>query len=218
VTLGKIKSRLRREMAANPKKAALLGLVTVVALYFWGPLIWGWLNQGEKNPVAAVPTTPASDIGQFAAVPANLSTDAPQKASTPSREQILQWMHDDPRMATAPPRTKARDPFEDPKSEAANVKTEKKVKPPPPITPAAAGLVLTSTIIGPKRSIAQISGRTYVVGQTIEINKDKEAVRAAFRLEEIHSRRAILESRGIRFELTIPGADKSGKIEFLNRD
>ncbi len=116
---------------------------------------------------------------------------------------------------TAPPLTKTRDPFESPKIETSEAKTaEKSQSKPPAITPAAAGLVLTSTIIGPQRRIAQISGKTYAVGQTIEVAKDKEVLGIAFKLVEVHPRRAVLEADGQRFELTIPEPGKSGKIEF----
>ncbi len=74
-------------------------------------------------------------------------------------------------------------------------KAEDKIKPKPPVvTPAAAGLVLTSTIIGPQRRVVQISGKTYAVGQTIEVAKEKESLRAAFKLIEVHPRRAVLEA------------------------
>jgi len=121
-------------------------------------------------------------------------------------------------MMTAPPLTITRDPFEPPRTEVAESKAEveDKSRPKPPtITPSAAGLVLTSTIIGPQRRIAQISGKTYVVGQAIEAVKDKETLGVAFKLVEVHPRRAILEADGQRFELTIPEPDKSSKIEFL---
>jgi hypothetical protein len=217
VNLGRMSKRLRREMAENPKKAALLGLVTVVALYFWGPLVFGWLNRGENLPIATIPMAPESEIGQPSAPPSNLAIDANPKTPPPSWKQILQWMHDDQRMAAALPWTGARDPFEDPKSDVVNAKIKKRSEPPAPITPTTAGLALTSTAIGPNRSVAQINGRIYTVGQLIEIGKEKGAVRAAFKIKEIHSTHAVLESGGIRYNLTIPGQEKSGKIEFLNR-
>ena len=76
---------------------------------------------------------------------------------------------------TAPTLTKTRDPFEPAKIEVAQTKPVEPSKPKlPAITPAAAGLVLTSTIIGPQRRVAQISGKTYAVGQTIAVLKEKK--------------------------------------------
>jgi len=109
-----------------------------------------------------------------------------------------------------------RDPFESPPTEEAEGKAEDKIKAKSPVvTPVAAGLVLTSTIIGPQRRVVQISGKTYAVGQMIEVAKEKESVHATFRLIEVHPRRAVLEAGGERFELTIPEPGKSGKMEFL---
>ena len=107
-------------------------------------------------------------------------------------------MHDDPRTMTAPTLTKTRDPFEPPKIDVAETKPVEPPKPKPPaITPAAAGLVLTSTIVGPQRRIAQISGKIYAVGQTIDPpkeKKEKEPGGPAFKLVEVQPRRAVLEA------------------------
>ena len=117
---------------------------------------------------------------------------------------------------TAPLLTKMRDPFEPSTIEAADTKAQEQSKlKPPAITPAAAGLVLTSTIIGPQRRVAQIDGKTYTVGQTIEVAQEKAALGVEFKLIEVHSRRAVLEADGQRFELMIPEPGKSNKIEFL---
>lgn len=116
----------------------------------------------------------------------------------------------------APVMTQTRDPFEAPQAELAQRSVEAKQDAKlPTVTPAAAGLVLTSTIIGPQRRVVQISGKTYSVGQSIEVAKEKESLHATFKLVEVHSRRAVLESAGERFELTIPEPGKSGKIELL---
>ena len=221
MNLAKTGRQLRREASANPKKAAFLGLAVLAAAYFWTPLVWGWIGKNDKNAPGAVAPSGATPVAA-ALVPAAMpDAKATPKDAGPDRlpwPQIVQQMHDDPRMMTAPPLTITRDPFEPPRTEVAESKAEveDKSRPKPPtITPSAAGLVLTSTIIGPQRRIAQISGKTYVVGQAIEAVKDKETLGVAFKLVEVHPRRAILEADGQRFELTIPEPDKSSKIEFL---
>ena len=55
MNLNKLARQLRREAMANPKKAAVLGLLLLVALYFWGPLVWGRVagdGASEKPPAA----------------------------------------------------------------------------------------------------------------------------------------------------------------------
>ena len=51
--LDKLAKRLGRDLAANPKKAAALGVMALVALYFRAPLVWGWFSQGERKGAGA---------------------------------------------------------------------------------------------------------------------------------------------------------------------
>ena len=214
MSLSKLGKKLRREAVTNPKKAALLGLVIVVALYFWAPLIRGWI-VGSKTATEA--TTDAAAVIVAAAVPPAAGAPAATGKSVPvlpSWQKLVQWMHEDPRTMTAPMLTQTRDPFEVAKNEETKVEEKAEVKP-PTITPTAAGLVLTSTIVGPQRRVVQINGDTYTVGQTIQVVKDKDSLRTKFKVVEIHPRRAVLEADGERFELTIPEPNKAGKIEFV---
>ena len=225
MNLVKLGKKLRREAAASPKKAILLGLAAVVAIYFWMPLVWGWIGKSDSNvattaaPAGATPMVAATGP---AAAPIAPPAAKPSEPDRPCWQQIIRWMHDDPRTMTAPTLTKTRDPFESPKIEVAETKSVEPPKPKPvAITPAAAGLVLTSTIIGPQRRVAQISGKIYAVGQTIEVRKekkDKDAGGPAFKLIEVQPRRAVLEADGQRFELLIPEPGKSGKIELLGAE
>jgi hypothetical protein len=82
-------------------------------------------------------------------------------------------------------------------------------------SPTAAGLVLTSTIIGRQRRVAQINGSTYAVGETIAVAADgtNDAANAAIRLVDVQPRRAVLEAKGQRFELSIPEPVRPGKAD-----
>ena len=44
MSLERFAKRLRREVIANPKKAAILGIMLLVAIYFWTPLVMGWMG------------------------------------------------------------------------------------------------------------------------------------------------------------------------------
>jgi hypothetical protein len=214
VKLGKLGKQLRREAGANPKKAAFLGIAALVAVYFWAPLMWKWIGKSNPEPPAVAGVV--ADTAPAAATPA---ADVSAKATAPDRaswKQLIQWMHNDPRTMTALPLTNIRDPFESPAIAMAEPAILDPSRPKPPsITPTAAGLVLTSTIIGPQRRIAQINGKIYVVGQMIDAVNEKEGVGAAFRLVEVDPRRAVLESGGQRFDLSIPEPGKSSKIQLL---
>jgi hypothetical protein len=211
VKLGKLGKKLKREAIANPKKAAVLGLVTLVALYFWVPLVLGWTKNDSP---AAPPDAVAATSAETAAMPGAMPTSEPNVAR-PSWQQVAEWMRNDPRTKPAPPLQLARDPFESAKSAAETVETEAAVETAaaPALTPEAVGLVLTGTIIGPNSRLAQIGGKPYSVGQMIEASKDKALGAAAFKLIEVQPRRAVLQLGTQRFELTMPQPGDSEKIE-----
>ena len=59
VKLHKLAKQARRDLLANPKKAAILGLMLLVALYFWGPLLWKWFapaggKKGSKDQAGLI--------------------------------------------------------------------------------------------------------------------------------------------------------------------
>ncbi len=208
--LSKLAKRMRREAAANPKKAALLGVLIAVSFYFWIPLIRGWTaGDDQKSRAAANDQGPAE-----AAKPASPSPSAEKGEPRPNWKQLAQWMHNDPRTIPAPLPVGRRDPFELPKSEIAR---KEKKEPPgaqlPTITPGDAGLTLSGTLIGPRNRAARINGKTYSLGESIEIDDAEKMVRASFKLTEVHSRGVVLQSGEKRFELKIPDPAESGKIE-----
>jgi hypothetical protein len=210
VKLDKLGKKIRREVVANPKKAVLLGVMAVVALYFWAPLVRGWLSADKATTEAgeaAVPSVAASAA----------TAPAPTTASDrPTWRQIIEWMPNDSRTMIAPSLTTARDPFELPTSEVVKLKGESKPEVRrPPLTASSVGLSLTSTIIGPQRRVAQINGRTYTEGQTIDVGKERDSVPTKVQLIEVHPRRVVLQCGEDRLELVIPEPGSSDKIEIM---
>ncbi|MBI3839452.1 MAG: hypothetical protein HY288_16150, partial [Planctomycetia bacterium] len=51
--------KLQREIKANPAKAGGLGVLLLVAGYFWAPLVKGFIAPAETAP-AATATAPTS--------------------------------------------------------------------------------------------------------------------------------------------------------------
>ena len=215
--MGKLGKKLSRELVASPKKAAVLGLLLLVALYYWAPLVIGWVSKSgeskEAGKAAAAPTTTA-------AAPATASNAAPSKTANPALpwQQVIQLMENDERTLAAELRALRRDPFAlpkpdapPPKAEAATAAAAAAQSQPVVVTPQSLGLSLSSTIIGSDRRVARISGRTYAEGQTIEVRKDGQTV--AFTLAEVHARRVVLVRDKHKYELTIPDPLQSKKIE-----
>ncbi len=248
----RLTKRLRREISANPKKALFLGLLILAALYFWAPLVRGWITQGNSPTTTAI-ADPRADLP--AAAPEKPTTTPPKEAAQGLRhpwEQLVRWMENDPRTSVAGPlpqqppgkirqlclldiasttqlalsaqidcpgfpitcslmpRLKGlacqtlvltgptnlyqqRDPFVTPNTQIVQHNNQDRSKTADPnTTPQSLGMVLSSTIIGPHRRLARISGKTYKLGQTVTLDEDGR--RIAFTLVEVHQGQVVMES------------------------
>ncbi len=208
--------RLRRELKANPKKGAVFGVLMLVAVYFWIPLIWGWLSVDESTLSAAAMTPavqqPGGIIDQAFAKPAAVAATAPASPW----QQLVAWMESDARTAPALGLTDARDPFDQQPIEipAAEVKAEEEPANAAALwTPEMLGLEVSSTVVGPRRSVAVISGRTYVMGDSIEVSRGGRQI--ALRVAEVQPSGVVLECGSDRFELGIPKRTLTGRVELL---
>jgi len=218
VSFNRIARQLRREAVANPKKAGFLGLLAVVALWFWAPLVAGWfadedaaaVAKDKAPPKAAAALKPPAAIGE----PAPAATQRPQEVQY-SWQQLVQWMDNDPR--TLPPEAIAgqRDPFASvgPRPVVEKVETESDKIALADATPETLGMVLSSTIVGPERRVAMINGRPYAEGKIVQLVKDGQPIE--FKLAEVHLRSVLLEHNGERFELKAADPAHSGRIELL---
>lgn len=213
VTSTQLVNRLRRELTANPKKGAMLGLLAVVALYFWAPLVWGWFAKSDVLPGAVTPAPP--DSAAVAGTSADPSKPETAAVSFPWR-QVVQWIEADPLMRSASLLEKSKDPFvcAPKKKEVVEEKTADKPSPSKIVTPASLNMVLSSTLIGPRQRVAQINGRTYREGQTIELTA-KDGQSTAFTLAEVHPTEVVLQRSAERFPLKIRKPAPSGRIELL---
>jgi len=207
VNLSKLAKQLRREATSNPKKAAALGLLALVALWFWAPLVKGWFVK-DNPAVEAKPAKPAGDSSptSVANVPSQSGTE-PKKAEKPQRPwyQLVQWMEEDPRTSATDPFARQRDPF-------SRVKTRVVIEKPEELSQSL-GMELSSTIIGSNRRVARINGKTYQEGSLVEIDKNGREIE--FRLERVERRRVVLNRDGKQFELKLAGSPDSGRIKVV---
>jgi len=192
-----------------------LGLLLVVAFYFWVPLAWGWLRP---EAAAEESLAEAPGVGRPPAGSATLPEPAPpaaNQAQTHPWEQLVQWIEQDPATRPVADLSAGRDPFRvvEPAAESEIDVTEQQEVAPPVVTAETLGLELSSTVVGPRRRVALIDGKTYQEGQTIRWAGDGREIE--FRLAEVHPRRVILEWMGERFELAIPQPKRSGRIELF---
>jgi hypothetical protein len=225
VSVDKLAKQLRREIQASPKKAAVLGLLAVVGIYFWAPLVVGWCGGDKTGNLVAVPAAGAiaSPTGTAVATSQPTASSNPvvvgsgTKPSEPPQHawrKVVEWMEEDPRTKPAPPRAIQRDPFQTPKAEV--VEAPKEVPKPVEleIVPQSLNIVLSGTIVGPSRRVARINGRTYEQGASIELAA-KDGKSFSFTLAEVDSRRVVLERKGKQFELKLSTPIRSGRIELL---
>jgi hypothetical protein len=212
VSLKRLTRQLRREVVKNPQKAAVLGLLAVVALWFWAPLVWGWI-AGDDPAAGTTAAQPAANAppAQPAGTPAQSNTTA-KEPKTPRHpwRQLVKWMDNDPRTSAADPMFERPDPFLSAETRPAG---DEPGQVQPELTPGSLGMVLSSTIIGPRRRVARINGKSYQQGETVKLAKDQQQIE--FTLAEVYPRRIVLKRQGEQFELRIPAPAHSGRIELF---
>jgi len=213
-------SRLFREITVSPKKATILGLLLLVAVWFWAPLVWKWLTP--KSTSSDETTTPASTPPSGAKpVALDAAGDEQSEAEKHSWKEVSQWIKSDPRMTAAtdlPGRRHPFDPVEPPPSKTVPVDEKKQKETELAVAlaqsipdPESLGLVLSSTIVGTDGRAALVNGRTYRVGATIQL--DHEGKPIEFRLTEIRSDSIVLQRRKKQFEVRLPEPATSGRLE-----
>lgn len=157
--------KLRKDLKKSPGKAAVLAVLFLVALWFWAPLLKNLAGGEATTPPPAAST---SQVG--ISTPSSPGTTAPITQPQYTWKQITDAIEADPRMAPTAPATLERDPFH-PIEETKPIAepTEVVAAPPvaPDVPPADAGLVLNSTIVGSRRHVARVNGKSYRKGDTI---------------------------------------------------
>jgi len=123
-------------------------------------------------------------------------------------------MDNDPRTTATNPVLGRRDPFRIPQNEAAKAEAESGLaKRALEETPEGLGMVLSGTIVGSHRRVAQINGKSYREGETVRLAKEGQQIE--FTLAAVHPRRIVLQRKGRQFELTLPLPAPSGRIELF---
>jgi hypothetical protein len=194
--------RLQREVLGNPKKALLLGLLCLVAGYFWAPLLAGSFKEADSTataPIAAdstLPITPTTSAGPV---------QTPAVASSYTWKQIAECLDRTQSQQSTNIAADGRDPFKPAPSVEAPTESVVEVKTSAPsLSPQQAGLSLSSTMVGPRYGIALIGGEAYRVGDEIMAATDDSVT---FRLKSIHAKHVVLERNGEEFELALKPAE-----------
>lgn len=213
VGIERLVKQIRREATRNPKKAGILGLLALVAVYFWAPLLTGWAAPANSG---ATPAPDSAEAGQPMPGPEGVAAPAAAAPATYAWEQLVEWRKQDPLATVAESLPGRRDPFR--AAQVKVVKAEAEVEKEKQqeallalLTPETLGLKLASTVIGPERRVALINGKTHLEGQMVTCRKDGQEI--AFQLVEVHPRHVVLEREGRRFELTIRQKSRPDRME-----
>ncbi len=191
-----------------------MGLVFVIALYFWAPLLAGWIKKDDRSekPVPAIPATSGVVAMPSTSKEGDEAKSAQKKAAVHTWEEWDQWIQEDPRTKAAKELLARRDPFHPIRSAVAEKQVKKAAEPVRvTITPASLGMQLSSTVVGPSPRLVVINGKVYKEGETFTVSKAGR--RAAFTLAEVHPRQVVLLSQNERFELKLVERKRSGRLE-----
>jgi len=222
--MASLKKQFQKELKTNPKKAATLGLLAVVAIYFWFPLAIKLATGGKKTKSSktAVASSSSPDAATETKQPdaGKKTDDAAKVVTTPSFgwDQLLEWIQKDPLTETCEKLQNDHDPFE---------RVEKTIELPPgekplaarsgeqsteqtpevvrDLSPAAIGMQLSSTIVGKRRSVAMIDDRAYALGQRV-VGFDG-ATPLPFKLVQILPEAVVLERDKQQYVLKIKQTD-----------
>ena len=171
----KFVNKLKRDLKKSPGKAAVLALLLAVAVWFWSPLIVNLMGGSSTSP-------PATSNVATTATPTDATKPTESQASNEPKytwKQIADAIEKDPRMTPATTRALPKDPFR-----GVTAEKPKEIAEAPPVVvpevldvaPANAGLVLTSTIVGPTRKVARLNGKTYREGDMIPATLEDKTI------------------------------------------
>jgi len=171
-------ARLKAELARNKAKSSVLGVMCLVAAYFWVPLLGNWFggDTSDELDVAAESAQP-SDV-QFDNEPAKAKTD--QGKSLDWRTAVAR-LREKPLLGSIETFSLTRNPFADlsvpdvvealeHEEETEQEETEQPVElPPEPRTFEELRLVLNGIMVGNHSRMATVNGKTYREGQEISV-------------------------------------------------
>ena len=211
-------SRLRREITSSPKKAVILGLLLVVAVVYWSPLVWGWIKpESDKKKKKTSVAASANELP--AGKPVSLGTaNAPTNTkSKHAWKDVAQWIEGDPRMITASEAPGRKHPFDSVQLPSAilETKTQKGITAAASISsvpsdPSSLGLKLSSTIIGRQKKAALINGKSYLLGATIRLEHDGRSFE--FQLTEINDDSIVLQRDNKPYTVRLPKPESTDRL------
>lgn len=193
VNIQKTTTQLTKEIKRNPAKAAVLGGLLLIAIWFWFPLVQKWMGSGSST-VAKQPAEHELVIPQATqlATPEEPAMTKQRPAGKPDWRTIAQQLSDDPWMEKGTLREDSFDPFfpeKQPKTILTSTSVEPESTPNLDVPPETAGLAVTSVIVGSNLPIARINQQNYRIGDTVRATD----ANIRYTLVEVHSWGVVLK-------------------------
>jgi len=158
--------RITREIQRSPAKAGVLGVLLLVAVWFWFPLVKGWVipksTASKKSDVVPTVTQKATGPGPL----------VQQPMSNPSIpwQQVAEQIAADPHTAPISLQDLRRDPFYQKVVQEELVVSVAENRPRPQMvepSPEQAGLMVQSVITRGTTGLARINQQNYRVGDIV---------------------------------------------------
>lgn len=210
VKLDKLVKTLRRDLAANPMKAGVLGVLLLGGLYFWGPLIWKWV--GKKGTPAAAAAAPAQEHAseQSAAVP-TVTEEVKLQESPLEWQEIKKQREADSLTRSADYQSQWDQIFQVAAvTSVAQLPEEMESSNQEQLDPKDLGLVLQGVFIGSRSKKAIINGTVYCERDSIPVDlpadesgSDNTQQEVEFRLVRVFRRMVELERAGKTWQLQL---------------
>jgi hypothetical protein len=187
VSPDRLLTALKQEILRNKKKTAILGVMCLVAAYFWVPPVWGWIAPEDSEQDSLESAAPADFV--VTAEPPVVAA-APDSSPPPRRRRSIPWgellrtIQEDPRMAPAELATLPRSPFA-PRNTEAPSRPMVEAAPPSQATAverpqlARLDLELTGIVYGPGFRVATINGTQYHENDLLRVASAEVTCRVA---------------------------------------
>lgn len=218
VNIQKTTTQLTKEIKRNPAKAAVLGGLLLVAIWFWYPLIQKWMGSGSSSVASDLVESdlviPQAEPLQSAEQPA-ITKKVP--AGKTDWRTIAQQIGDDPWMKKGTLRDGNFDPFfpeQQTQTTLTSTNVESDTTPDLDVPPETAGLAVTSVIVGGRVPLARINSQNYHVGDTIRATD----ANIRYTLVEVHSWGVLLKGSQQVHQLTIDETPLTGNQRLVIRN
>jgi hypothetical protein len=228
-----VTKKIKRELTRSPKKAALLAVLSAAGVYFWAPLVAGWVAPESRGTrPSASKEEPQRRAPSSTRTHQALAADDDALAGMPSWEKVVEWISADDRTKPGRIVARQRNPFlqtlvdEIQPESSDKLKTKAQVKPPEDLTPQQAGLKLESVVYGSRRRLVVINDQVYRLQDSIPVpiasvdksqdrstnTQDHPSTTIPFQLVEIRRKSVLLSRRDKSYELELFGNEQSGGI------